>query len=64
MLAHALSTLSVLIHLGWAVVGLVTIWYGLKQMGKLVVPMSRGHRILLISVGSLLTVVSLFGLWE
>ncbi len=66
---HSQSLLGVLSRLGWAVLGLITVWHGLTEatyrslpmrlMGKPAVPMKLGHRILLVSVGLILTVISI-----
>jgi len=60
--------LGVLSHLGWAVLGLITVWHGLtgtryrsllmRLRGKPGVPMQLGHRLLFLSVGMFLAVMS------
>jgi hypothetical protein len=60
--------LGVLSRLGWAVLGLITAWHGLtgttyrslpmRIAGKPAVTMQLGHRVLLISLGAFLAVVS------
>lgn len=60
--------IGVLSRLGWAILGLITVWHGLTQTtyrslpmrltGKPGVPMRLGHRVLLVSIGIFLAVVS------
>jgi hypothetical protein len=60
--------LGVLSQLGWAVLGLITVWHGLtatryrslpmRLWGKPSVAMQFRHRILLVSVGLFLAAVS------
>jgi hypothetical protein len=60
--------LGVLSWLGWAVLGLITAWHGftgtryrsllMRLRGEQGVPMKYGHRVLIISVGVFLAVVS------
>ena len=60
--------LGVLSRLGWAVLGLITVWHGLtgtryrsllmRLSGKPGVPMQLGHRALIVSVGTFLAVMS------
>jgi len=59
---------GVVSRLGWAVLGLITVWHGLtatryrslpmRLWGKPSVPMQFGHRVLFVSVGLFLAVIS------